>query len=266
MVYTEPAERVRCFASVRTVQPWCANLPTPISDDRNGLQMADWKKAADYEFTDGGRPARWVWEFLRRNPEYIADYASIPERNSKALEKIRKSLGNGARLAFPAERYFGQKWRISGEAQDPADDEVPDFLFYLPEMPMPNRVLLYYEEPDEIGQADQLPGFAVLVFRLREDLEPQLWGASRMLNRLQEEQGLVPTKKNLKPEQFATYLRVLDAKNASASTKEMVQNITWYDDVANKTGADWQYQAQKRIGRDHKKAKGLVHDPWSILR
>jgi len=228
--------------------------------------MADWKKSADYEFTDGGRPARWAWEFLRRNPEYIADYASIPESNRKALEKIRKSLGNGARLAVTAERYFGQKWRIDGEAQDPDDDRVPDFLFYFPEMPMPNRVLQYFEEPDEIGQADQLPGFAVLVFRLREDLEPQLYAASHILFGLQKEQGLRPKKKNLNHKQFTTYLRLLDAKDEKAGTVEIVKHISAYKKVKHKTGADWQYQAQKRIGRDYKKAKSLVADPWSILR
>lgn len=228
--------------------------------------MADWKNAADYEFIDGARPARWAWEFLRRNSEYITDYASIPEINRKALERMRKTLGKGVRLGLPAERYFGRKWRIDGEAQDPADDQVPDFLFYFPEMPMPNQVLLYYEKPDEIGQADQLPGFAVLVFRLREDLGAQLYGASRMLARLQKEQGLVPTKKNLNRNQFKTYLRLLDAKDAEASSVEIVTHISSYKDVKHKTGADWQYQAQKRIGRDHKKAKALVADPWSILR
>jgi hypothetical protein len=228
--------------------------------------MADWKNPADYEFKDGARPARWAWEFLRRNSEYITDYGSIPEINKKDLERMRKTLGKGVRLGFPAERYFGQKWRIDGEAQDPADDQVPDFLFYFPEMPMPNRVLLYYEKPDEIGQADLLPGFAVLLFRLREDLGAQLCGASRMLARLQKEQGLVPTKKNLNRKQFTTYLRLLDAKDAKAGTVEIVKHISAYKKVKHKTGADWQYQAQKRIGRDYKKAKSLVADPWSILR
>ena len=230
--------------------------------------MPDWTCASDYEFEDANEPARWVWEFLRRNPEYIADWKSVPSRTAKQLESYSKELGlppHAVRPLFRPAYTLGLKWRIRGDIQDPDNNTIPRFRFDAPEMPMPNQVLAYYDTPDEIGQAYQREGFAVLVFRLREDLERQLEAASEMLQQLQKEQGIVIKKKKLWPSNFATYLRLFDAKRDKEPTAEIVRHIAAYKKVAKKTKADFQYAAQKRIGRDYKKVKNFVADPWSIL-
>lgn len=43
------------------------------------MNEPDWTKAEDYEYTKkfNGDPTAWAWEFLRRNPDYRADYAAL---------------------------------------------------------------------------------------------------------------------------------------------------------------------------------------------
>lgn len=230
--------------------------------------MPDWKCPSDYEFKDRKEPARWVWEFLRRNPDYITDWESVPSRTAQQIESYSKELGvppSSVRPLFRPAYVAGLKWRIRGDIQDPDNNNIPAFRFFTPDMPMPNQVLQYYEAPDELGQAYQREGFAVLVFSLQYDLERQLEAASEMLQQLQKKQGIVIKKKNFRPSNFATYLRVFDAKADKVPTAEIVRHIAAYKNVAKKTKADYQYAAQKSVGRDHKKAKDLVADPWSIL-
>lgn len=228
--------------------------------------MAEWKNAGDYEFFDAKLPARWAWEFLRRNPDYEVDYKSIPQRTKAQKERFEKESGVPvSRPLFPPSVVFGKKWGINGPLHDPDNNVTPDFALSLPEVPLLNQVVIYFDEPDGLGQASQRESFAVLVFQLWEDLDTQLRAAHQMLHKMQKERDLKPLARNFSPKQFATYLRLLDAKASAASTKAIVKYIGAYAKVADKTNADGEYQAQKRINRDHKKAKALVKCPWSIL-
>ncbi len=42
------------------------------------------KTASDYAYTDGLTDTDWAWEFLRRNPDYSADYCESRARTAKA--------------------------------------------------------------------------------------------------------------------------------------------------------------------------------------
>jgi hypothetical protein len=227
--------------------------------------MADWKNAADYKFADAGRPGRWVWEFMRRNAVYRADFASVPALTTKQHHKYTKAGFSGATPLFTPDKGLGAKWQIDGVIQDPADDAVPVFRFSIPDAPLLNGLEKYYEEPDGSGQAEPRRFCCVLVFRLDQDLDMQLDAADRGLRYLQKKRGYRLKRRNLWRLVFATYLRVLDAKAAPAKTKEIVTTIAAYESVAKKTDADWEYQAQKRINKDLRKAKKLVKNPWSIL-
>lgn len=43
------------------------------------MNEPDWTRAEDYEYTKKfkGDPTSWAWEFLRRNPDYRADFAAL---------------------------------------------------------------------------------------------------------------------------------------------------------------------------------------------
>jgi hypothetical protein len=227
--------------------------------------MPDWKSAEDYAFTTALTPEGWAWEFLRRNADYSADFASIQSKDKKALRKARKELGKGARLLFTAKRYVAMKWRIDGEARDLVNDTPPEFQVELPDMPTLSEVMKYFEPPDEVGHASRRAGFAVLVFNLKGDPHMQLFTAWRMLEKLRKDERVASRKKNLKPGQFKVYLRLLDATAANASTLDIIKYIGHYKAVAKKTNAEWGWEAQNRVNRDIKKAKALVAEPWRIL-
>ena len=230
--------------------------------------MADWKNAADYKFPDAQRRERWVWEFMRRNTKYRADFASVPTSTKKQLDTLKEKKGlGGARPAFPPAKVLGRTWLLDGPIQDPADDSVPVFRFPIPGAPLLSQLVRYYEEPDDEGWAHPRPHFSVLVFHLDQDLESQLKAASRMLKKSQKALSHEPEKRNLRVSQFRTYLRVLDAKSfdPEPSTEEIVTNIAAYKSVAKKTTAEWEYAAQKRVLKDFHKAEKLVANPWSIL-
>lgn len=227
--------------------------------------MADWKNAIDYEFDDADRRERWVWEFMRRNAAYRSDFASVHALTKKQLDMYRGEAGEGVRPIITPAKSLGWKWQMDGAIQDPADDAVPAFRLSAPEAPLLNGLDRYYEIPDDCGQARPLPEFSVLVFRLDQDLDTQLSAASQLLRVLQKRTGDRPKRKNLRPLEFPTYLRVLDAREVKATTKEIVANIAAYKSVAKKTDAAWGYEAQKRINNDMQKAKDLVTNPLSIL-
>lgn len=231
--------------------------------------MPNWKDPTDYDFTRQLTREGWVWEFLRRNPQYRAAFAGVEKNHKKASKKSGKAPGIGGRPLFPAKRTLGEKWRFAGDAQSPADDAVPTFRRDLPNMPLLNEVQRYFESPDAIGQARQRPGYAVLVFDLRGEVDEQLASAWHLLRVLQKEGGYQKKKRNLNRKQLVTYLRLLDAKptkEGTTCTKAIVKHIAAYASVVDKTVAAESYQAQKRIARDRKQAEALVDDPWSLLR
>jgi GrpB-like predicted nucleotidyltransferase (UPF0157 family) len=228
--------------------------------------VPNWKDPTDYNFTSQLTREGWVWEFLRRNPQYRAAYAAVDEKHKKASERSGKKPGMGGRPLFAAQRILGRNWRFAGDAQSPADDAVPDFRIDVPAMPSASEVQLYFETPDAIGQARQLPGYAVLVYNLWGDLDEQHGFASHLLRVRQREEGYERRKRNLNRKQLATYLRLLDAKSNGADTKAILDHIAAYASVVDKTGAEHGFQAQKRIARDLKQANALVDDPWSLLR
>ena len=229
--------------------------------------MANWLNAADYKFDDRKRRERWAWEFMRRNPNYISDFASIPELTKKQLERYKEKTGGSAspRPAFPPSKTLGMKWGLKGGMQDPSENALPIFASPSPDAPSFDELARFYDDLDEMGNNAPRDNFAVLVFRLYDDISEQVKSADRMLRRMQEKRGLKPREHNLRPRDFARYIQLLDAKSAKASTKEIVKHMHSYKSVADKTGASYDYQAHKRINKDMNKAKSLVALPLSLL-
>lgn len=62
------------------------------------MDKPNWRIPEDYAYTDGLHFAEWIWEFLRRNPEYREDYRKYAHK-AKALKEV-----------------YGKDWRKEKEA------------------------------------------------------------------------------------------------------------------------------------------------------
>ena len=49
------------------------------------MTQPDWHCAEDYTFTEKLDNASWVWEFLRRNPEYVEDWLVAVQQQQSAV-------------------------------------------------------------------------------------------------------------------------------------------------------------------------------------
>lgn len=71
----------------------------------------DWRNAHDYHYCSGLNAGQWAWEFLRRNPAYLADWGWF-QATWKTLE---------ARYGQPPARDF-QAWQRDPDAYKKVDD------------------------------------------------------------------------------------------------------------------------------------------------
>lgn len=160
----------------------------------------DWRRAADYAFTERLDGSGWAWQFLRRNPEYRtdycgfsttwqaleADYGTPPQRDffrwkqdPRAWRAESEIAGCGTEIC-PGEReqvliecWMGAKWGFRKFPVDP-DTDFPDHLTWR-EQPLTLA---------RLGAGETVPDTAsrvVLAFDLELPLDAQLEAARRQL-------------------------------------------------------------------------------------
>lgn len=229
----------------------------------NEGKVPNWKKSADYAFTTKLDRRGWAWEFMRRSPEYRADFAKV----AKAWKAVPREghLFKGAK-AFDVERLERQlaaRWGQGGPFADPSSDRVPPFLRLFPIQPDGEQIDSFYYEPDESGLYVQRPDYATLTFDLRKPLPQQLRRAGSMLKKRQI--NVVITKPpNKGADLWPLYLRVLDADEAGATTAQVIAAIYEYKQLPN-SAADG-YQADDRVFDHRKRAMSLRADPLTLIR
>ena len=232
-------------------------------------KMAHWKNPTDYEFPDGSTPARWAWEFMRRNPDYRADYAEAAKKLAQCPGNWLHGHGHKGKPAIrmmealELSRERGFAWGQRDEIADPAQDSVPPFLTVFPIAPNAEQVDLFFYRPMEHAPYVQKPEYATLTFDVRRPLPAQLKRAMELLNsrKKQVDPIKVPHKGS---QQWPTYLRLLDADEAGVSTAEIIQAIEAYKCLSNEA-ADG-YTASDRVSDHRKRARELLADPLSLIR
>jgi len=224
--------------------------------------MPDWKSDAEYAFAKKLSRAGWAWEFMRRNPRYRADYGRIANARAHLPRAGHFFKGGKAfeidRLARASGAHWGQLEAIA----DPANDRVPAFFLHAPVQPNGEQVDAFFCDPDSSGQFEQKPEFATLVFDVRRPLRQQIQRARVLLQCRQEAQPLIKPVRSA-PIQWQLYLRVLDAKEAGASSGQVIVTIKAYKHLGNK--ADASYAAQDRISDHYKMARSLRDNPLRLF-
>lgn len=222
----------------------------------------DWRDAGSYEFEPPLAREEWAWQFLRRNPEYRADYAwfiatwraleadygAPPRRDffrwrqdARAWRAEAELAGCGAE-ACPGENdqvliecWMGAKW---GFAKFPIDPEVV--------RPAPGLELTWRPQPVEVaevlpgGELSQSPEKMPLVFDLALPLAPQLDQARvRLIGRqraLEKAGRLSPRNVRLAAPRWTVWLRLLDAVAAGTDLDEVARRLELLD-----PGAELEY-------------------------
>ena len=162
----------------------------------------NWRNAGDYPDPAETSLHRWAWEFLRRNPQFVAELAEIRRGDSPEGRALLKRWGI-ARVNLP-------DW--------PADSPV-----HFDAGPRPVRPVKIAGA--WIAAALDRQDRITLEFDLAAPIEPQLERARQTLAANQRHH--FPTLRRLRnqAEKFPLYLRTLDALDAGATRREMLERF-----------------------------------------
>ena len=178
--------------------------------------LADWREAHPYPPVDGTLMARWHWEFLRRNPQYQADYerflaldaAQTDERDALArrygLEGIMLDYREALEALFETPRRSGQVRMIQWQTDWVGADSRGRLIEGL-------REDTEYLDP-RIRQHE-----CCVVLNLRDALAPQIDTARERLHKLQQHYA----EKRGDVMRYPHYLRLVDAWDDGATEAEM---------------------------------------------
>ncbi len=215
------------------------------------LDGLNWRDAEDYAFTTGFSGGQWAWQFLRRNPDYqaewrafISTWRALERDYGRAPNRDFCQWKNDPRAWVPAsecgagdcridqdkvliECALGARWGFHKFPPDPAmRDAVGDGKLNWRE----NTIEI---QRVDVGHplADDDAARIALAFDLSLPLKAQIEQAKRLLQL--EQRGRVREGRILAPraaahaEEWRRYLRLLDAGASGASPSEM--RATWPD-------------------------------------
>ncbi len=201
------------------------------------MKIQDWRDPAAYQALMQYDGAAWAWEFLRRNPDYQAEwrafsrtwreleaaYGSPPNRDfcawkndPRAWVRVSDDSAGDCRVDHDKvliECAFGARWGFYKFPPDPGDaGAAREQRIAWREQAPPRRLL----EPDAAIAPG--PAQAALLFDLDLPLKPQLEQARRELameqRRRRREQGLPMRSLRALAPRLIDELRLLDAEAA----------------------------------------------------
>ena len=164
--------------------------------------IKNWKVANEYPSPAKIKGVALAWEFLRRNPEYQADFDRLP--------KIKKEYG-----WFKEEIL--KKWFLNTPTKNfvpnPLDDKPKGLGLFLDKYPR------CYKEINK--NPTKYPNDKVVVFNLKIPLKRQLEEAEKFLKKELKESKIKPKETPAKRDALLRYWRVLDAK-ADRNTNRII--------------------------------------------
>ncbi|MCX7181013.1 MAG: DUF6499 domain-containing protein [Proteobacteria bacterium] len=199
----------------------------------------DWTDKSQYPDPKQFSLSQWAWEFLRRNPNYQADYAALElEANQEVQDRISLKTGlayglNGSMIHPRASAVV-----LSGQI---FQNGIP-------------RIVRTNNQPFKIQSFE-----VAVIIDLRLPIDDQLKFTGPALCDLQDhlhrigKQGDVKVTRKLykraKPDKYSSYLRVLDAKKAGTITFRKIAEQVFplltnnYDPKAGENRASVAYKA-----------------------
>jgi len=239
-----------------------------------GSSSPNWKQLDDYAFTDSLTREGWCWEFMRRNPEYKKDYSEAKEKpgliydppkleGESNSEYMQRTIGQELDpTSCAAKVYYALKWGMEPPVQDPNCGDAPKFLLPFPQLTKWDDIGKYFQREESVGPVLQSLQFPTLTFDLTRPLNPQVKQTKKILKELAVDMS-GRKQFNVLPEDWRCYLRLLDALNAMAKTKEIITVIEDYKKLDSTKFSG--YKAHDAVSDDKKAIKRLMDDPLRIL-
>lgn len=263
----------------------------------------DWKNPADYKYTSILTTDLWAWQFLRRNPEYQADWDKAKKIYGKKdsyeyeMEEMMQDL-----LISSVPLVSARKWGLISGYVNPERDTPSEAIFvrsFGEILSDPRRKRLYKQnmlEYFEVMKArgikitgqnefiqeelesltkDTVPeGSVAVTFDLSLPISPQIKYAKKILIECQNEEINLGSLKVKTPRKqhvriLRRYLRILDAKTERADNREIARHIfPKYDNryperQGNRMVKDSFKSAKNLVNKGYLKL--LVKDPLEIL-
>jgi hypothetical protein len=256
------------------------------------MSKRDWKNPKDYAFVETLSVNRLAWEFLRRNPEYRADWArELPrylerEKESRKNPRFKNDPVHKAPLISIDDPMFTvnphiwdyfHKWGLY-ELVNP-DQDAPFFLHFdrsyggietgYGEKSVNGPTAIPHERRNAFFPLPK--GKAKVIFDLELPLKPQIDKVFKDLLHKQEflqSEGIINLEKpRVRPdrEDFTCLLRVLDAKAAKATIRRIAYIIfpnydnEYPDYTGNRKVKDTLKTARRFMRTDYRKL--VIHYP-----
>ena len=98
-----------------------------VEQEHARAPIADWRNLAEYPNSDKASLHQWAWEFLRRNPEYQADWRAVMARTVEILPTFKPgdAISEQDRITLEDERYdVYEPPKLPGESDNQWIDRV----------------------------------------------------------------------------------------------------------------------------------------------
>jgi hypothetical protein len=211
--------------------------------------VPDWRDESAYDSLKNASWGKWAWEFLRRNEEYQAEWGQV----------VTDCQRKGVPLSLtPLSRKLAHKWGLS-EMIDPSEGGVKGrwvmsrYARRLTKAPNKQR-----SEYLDLNIRDK----QAYGFDLAKPIGPQVKALREDLLALQRkliEEGEVAIKRaGKKTGPLTLYLRILDARTAGASQKDILETLNAYEPDAESTEVE-------RFKKNLIAARDLVNDGYMKL-
>ena len=213
--------------------------------------LPDWHDGGAYPDHKSVGPLTWCWEFLRRNPEYREFWERV-ERAKQALGPLDRPLTTSPDDSAKVRIWDGGT--LVGTAE--AEERFGLWRAYDPRLSESGAQFTRFGAIYCTGweQAMSVPeGKVAILFDPFLPIEPQLKSARVTLQSLGRARSYMSgqkAKSEARPRVllFANYLRVLDAKEAGASDREIAKVLfPKLDEDKGIRNVQNQYKAAKRM-------------------
>lgn len=218
--------------------------------------ILNWLNEGEYKFNKKMSLQGWAWEFLRRNPLYQADYASLratmddaaakgvdedeykrvynPPRLEGETEDEWIIRFNGACSSSPISSSYAKEWKLAGGFLPDPFKEYSEQWYLVSFITSPRATTITrhwkgFESTCATGSIlDNVQ--QAMAFDLSMPIEPQIDEAYAVLIHQQKRligKGLVEEwpRKNVTRQSYPLYLRLLDAELSNATPDEMAVAI-----------------------------------------
>ncbi len=221
------------MADIIEFDPKKKNLETYILPTSKG-----WRNEKNYDYMDNHTPELWAWEFLRRNPKYRKDWVSAMKMRKDEIIKHKKEKHLDCPL-FPPNciKEYDQPEKIYFEGARNKwglyFDEIINPNIDKPRVDQTYSLFWsnnYFLGKDDLDFLPDLKKYEVLIaIDLEQGIQSQLERYKYILEDYQKDQevhsDLVVQKVKNKKIYWKDYIRILDAKENNAETREIASII-----------------------------------------